>query len=61
MLIRAAIVAASLVAGGCAAGLGPDPGLEGLAVTKVAPATIIPGSKVVVQGAGPRRSSTSAR
>ncbi len=50
MLVRAAILAASMVAGGCAAGIGPDPGLEGLAVTKVAPVTIIPGSKVVVQG-----------
>ena len=48
--VRAAVLAATLVAGGCGTALGPDPGLEGLAVTKVAPATIIPGSKVVVKG-----------
>jgi len=38
---RAAIFAATLVAGGCGTALGPDPGLEGLAVTKVAPATSV--------------------
>ena len=51
MLLRATVLAAAmLVAGGCGTELGPDPGLEGLAVTKVAPSTIIPGSKVVVKG-----------
>ena len=45
MRVPAAVLAATLVAGGCGTALGPDPGLEGLAVTKVAPATIIPGSK----------------
>lgn len=50
MRVPAAVLAATLVAGGCGTALGPDPGLEGLAVTKVAPATIIPGSKVVVKG-----------
>jgi hypothetical protein len=52
MGVRAAVVAATLVAaGGCGTSLGPDPGLEALAVTKVAPSTIIPGSKLVVKGA----------
>src|SRR6185369_7219851 len=31
--------------------LGLDPGLEGLAVTQVAPTTIVPGTKLVVTGA----------
>jgi hypothetical protein len=35
---------------GCATSVAPDPGLEGLAVTKVAPTTIIPATKVVVAG-----------
>ena len=39
-----------LGAGGCGTALGPDPGLEGLAVTKVAPSTSIPGTKLVVAG-----------
>ena len=37
-------------AGGCAASIGPDPGLEGLAVAKVAPDTVIPGTKLVIMG-----------
>ena len=45
------VIAAALVAGGCGTALGPDPGLEGLAVTKVAPGTVIPGTKIVVSGA----------
>jgi hypothetical protein len=40
-----------LVASGCSATIGADPGLEGLALTHVAPETIIPGTKVVVKGA----------
>lgn len=36
---------------GCGTSLGPDPGLEALAVTRVAPDTIIPGTRVVVKGA----------
>jgi hypothetical protein len=36
---------------GCAGSVATDPGLEGLAVTQVAPATVIPGSKLVVTGA----------
>lgn len=50
MRVLGVAIAASLLAGGCGTALGPDPGLEGLAVTRVAPSTIIPGSKVVVKG-----------
>ncbi len=39
-----------LGAGACGTAIGPDPGLEGLAVSKVAPQTIIPGTKIVVKG-----------
>ena len=35
----------------CASSDNPDPGLEGLSIEKVAPDTIIPGTKVVVTGA----------
>lgn len=35
----------------CASSGNPDPGLEGLSIEKVAPDTIIPGTKVVVTGA----------
>jgi len=37
--------------GGCASSTAPDPGLEGLSIEKVAPGTIIPGTKIVVKGA----------
>jgi hypothetical protein len=37
--------------GACSSSLAPDPGLEGLAVSKVAPGTVIPGTKIVVTGA----------
>ncbi len=37
-------------AGACGTAIGPDPGLEGLAVSKVAPETVIPGTKLVVKG-----------
>src|SRR5256885_12628234 len=40
-----------VVATGCASSIAPDPGLEGLALTKVAPDTIVPGTKIVVAGA----------
>jgi len=46
-----AIVLGALVAAGCASSSASDPGLEGLALTAVAPETIIPGSKVVITGA----------
>ena len=36
---------------GCAGGLAKDPGLEGLSLSKVAPGTVIPGTKIVVKGA----------
>ena len=36
---------------GCATSVSPDPGLEGLALSRVAPDTIIPGTKVQVSGA----------
>ncbi len=36
---------------GCGTASAPDPGLEGLALDKVAPSTIIPGSRVVLKGA----------
>jgi hypothetical protein len=38
-------------AAGCASSTASDPGLEGLSITKVAPGTIIPGTKIVVKGA----------
>jgi hypothetical protein len=38
-------------AGGCASSTASDPGLEGLSISKVAPGTIIPGTKIVVKGA----------
>jgi hypothetical protein len=37
-------------AAACASSTAPDPGLEGLAVSKVAPTTIIPGTKIHVTG-----------
>ncbi len=37
--------------GGCASSVAPDPGLEGLSISKVAPDTVVPGSKLVVKGA----------
>jgi len=50
-----AIVAACTGRGAVDPGLGPDlgrdPGLEGLAVTQVAPTTIVPGTRLVVSGA----------
>ncbi|MGE3547432.1 MAG: hypothetical protein AB7L28_26135 [Kofleriaceae bacterium] len=39
-----------LTAAGCGTSLTADPGLEELAVSRVAPDTIIPGSKLVIQG-----------
>ena len=39
-----------VAAAGCASSSAPDPGLEGLALTSVAPGEIIPGTKVVVTG-----------
>ena len=39
-----------VVLAGCASGKASDPGLEGLAISKVAPGTVIPGTKIVVKG-----------
>jgi hypothetical protein len=44
------IAAIALALAGCASSSAPDVGLEGLALTAVAPVTIIPGTKVVVAG-----------
>ncbi|HEY5949785.1 MAG TPA: hypothetical protein VIV40_30025 [Kofleriaceae bacterium] len=49
--MRAAFFIAVAAAAGCASSVAPDPGLEGLAITKVAPETVVPGSKLVVKGA----------
>jgi hypothetical protein len=56
MRAAVALAAAAAAAGlatiaGCADPAPPDPGLEGLAITQVAPATIVPGTKLVVTGA----------
>lgn len=48
--IVAAAVAVAGMTSGCATSSGPDVGLEGLALVKVAPITIIPGSKLEVKG-----------
>jgi hypothetical protein len=45
------IAALLLAASACATSVAPDPGLDGLALSKVAPGMIIPGTKVVVAGA----------
>ena len=50
MRTAAVLLVAGALAGGCGTAIGPDPGLEGLAVSKVAPDTIIPGTKLVVKG-----------
>lgn len=49
--MRAAVAIVIVGVVGCASGAGPDPGLEGLALEKLAPATIIPGTKLRVSGA----------
>jgi hypothetical protein len=36
---------------GCATSIAPDPGLEGLTLSRVRPGTIIPGTKIVLSGA----------
>src|SRR5688572_22360654 len=46
--MRAAI---AILLVGCASSTAPDPGLEGLAIDKLAPTTIIPGTKLHVRGA----------
>ncbi|HEU4614480.1 MAG TPA: hypothetical protein VFS15_20435, partial [Kofleriaceae bacterium] len=49
--MRGSLLFALAAAAGCASSVAPDPGLEGLALDKVAPATLVPGSKLVVKGA----------
>lgn len=49
--MRAGLFIAVAAAAGCASSVAPDPGLEGLALTKVAPETVVPGSKLVIKGA----------
>jgi len=48
--MRAAIAILSILAG-CASSTAPDPGLEALAIEKLAPGTVIPGTKLNVRGA----------
>ncbi|HEY4057630.1 MAG TPA: hypothetical protein VGM39_13540 [Kofleriaceae bacterium] len=50
MRLSLALVAAFAVAG-CSEATAPDPGLEGLSLTQVAPTTIVPGTKLLVKGA----------
>ncbi|HEU0030259.1 MAG TPA: hypothetical protein VFQ53_06500 [Kofleriaceae bacterium] len=45
------VVVALAGSAGCASTVASDPGLEGLSLSKVAPTTIIPGTKVVIKGA----------
>lgn len=49
--MRASLFFLVAAAAGCASSEAPDPGLEGLALTKVAPGTLVPGSKLVLKGA----------
>src|SRR5207237_10559753 len=51
-MIRELIVIATIVvSASCASSVAPDPGLDGLALSKVAPTTIVPGTQIVVTGA----------
>ncbi|MDX2086225.1 MAG: hypothetical protein SFX73_00190 [Kofleriaceae bacterium] len=50
--MRGRLLVASLVlVSGCGTAVDPDPGLEALSLSSVAPDTIIPGTKIVVKGA----------
>ena len=44
------LAVAALAAAGCATSVAPDPGLQGLALSAVAPGTIVAGTKLVVTG-----------
>ena len=48
--MRAALFVSVALATGCATSTAPDPGLEELALSKVAPATIVPGTKLAITG-----------
>jgi hypothetical protein len=50
-LLTAVAVTAMALGSGCASSVAPDPGLESLSITKVAPETVVPGSKLVIKGA----------
>jgi len=49
--MRASLFITVAALAGCASSVAPDPGLEGLSISKVAPSTVVPGSKLVVKGA----------
>lgn len=49
--MRVAVTIGLALCAGCASSSTPDVGLEGLALSQVAPDTIIPGTKVVIKGA----------
>jgi hypothetical protein len=49
--MKLAALIALAFAGGCATTTSPDPGLEGLSLSQVAPDTIVPGTSVVLTGA----------
>jgi hypothetical protein len=49
--MRALLCFAVAAATGCASSDAPDPGLEGLSIAKVAPDTVVPGTKLVIKGA----------
>ena len=49
--MRGALFIAVVAVAGCASSVAPDPGLEGLSISKVAPGTVVPGTKIVVKGA----------
>jgi hypothetical protein len=50
MPVLRAGLAAIVFLGGCATSVAKDPGLEGLALSQVAPETIIPGTRLVIAG-----------
>src|SRR5512139_2073282 len=49
--MRTWLLIAATAIGGCASAPAPDPGLEGLSLEKVAPGTVVPGTKLVLKGA----------
>lgn len=49
--MRGSLLLAVAAAAGCASSVVPDPGLEGLALERIAPETVVPGSKLVIKGA----------
>jgi hypothetical protein len=51
VVVGLAFSAFSACSAGCAATVATDPGLEGLAITQVAPTTIVAGTKLIVTGA----------